>query len=424
MYYLKFFLFIICVVTLINGCSEQSKRSIDLPSNRAVSAISSDNMVLVNQSFAEILRGDDLSSKSLETAIKYSIAYLNRISPNTVFEYGNLDYSATEIIASYELFLDIVSREKQSDKLLKALEHYFYMFQSKANLTEDGVLFTGYYEPLFEGSLEKSEEYNVPVYRLPKDLKVLELGEFRDTLQNRTIVYRFENENVVPYYSRQQIMQKKVLDKQNKPIAWMKDPVDLFFMQIQGSGMIVLPSGKKVRLSYAGSNGQPYSSIGKLLVDTGLMELEEVSMYSIRQYLKNNPSKRDDVLFHNQSYTFFELDVDPRGPKGNLNVPLTQHRSIATDSNIFPKAALSYIIAEMPTFKENWYQFSMMPFARFAVIQDTGGAIKGPGRVDLFWGNGKLAEKSAGSMRSLGKLYILIAKKQYISQPNLDPPSD
>ncbi len=414
MFYPKFLILIISVIALFNGCSKQLPRSKDLPTSKQVSSFSSSSMILEKKSFHLFLKGDDLSQDSLKSSIRNSLSYLRRIPSDTNFKFGKLGYSAEEMIASFEIFLDIISTEQRYNVLIRELEKKFYLFKSAAN-ERNGVLFTGYYEPLFKGKLEKTAEYNVPVYEKPKDLLVLKLGNFRNSLKNRTIVYRMQDNRITPYHTRKEIMQDRVLEGKSKILAWMKDPVDLFFMQIQGSGIVELPSGKLLRLSYNGSNGHNYSSIGKLLVDEKIMDLEDVSMESIRQYLNDHLETRDRILYHNESYTFFIVDKDTRGPKGNINVPLTAHRSIATDANIFPKGALAYIESKMPVFKENWKSASNASFARFAVIQDTGGAIKGTGRVDLFWGNGKLAEKSAGRMRAIGKLYLLIAKKEEIS---------
>ncbi len=143
-------------------------------------------------------------------------------------------------------------------------------------------------------------------------------------------------------------------------------------------------------------------------------------MGSIRRYIAENPKEKDEILFHNSSYTFFELNVDPNGPRGNINVELTPSRSIATDTSVYPKAGLAYIVSELPDFDEDWKLTPSKPCHRFVVNQDTGGAIRGPGRVDLFWGNGKRAEESAGHMRSFGKLFFVIAKKSALSAATLN----
>ncbi len=373
-------------------------------------------MMLVHEPFYYHLTGDDLTVISLKEAIAQSIEYYKKIPSDSVFYFGKLKYTADELIISLRLFLNIIDMEQNYEKILKKLETDFYLFQSIKNDEDEGVLFTGYFEPIFEGSLTKTKKFNVPVYEIPDDLLVLKLGTFRHSLKDRTIVYRIADSNILPYYTRRQIMQKKVLSGKKKEIAWMKDPVDLFFMQIQGSGILQLPSGKKIKLRYAGSNGHHYSSIGKLLVDKGIMELKDVSMQSIRKFLNDNPEVRDRILYHNKSYTFFTMEDSVDGPRGNIDVPLTPHRSIATDSSVFPKGALTYIVSELPVFTKNWREYTLEPFSRFTVIQDTGGAIRGPGRVDLFWGNGILAEKSAGTMRSFGKLYFLVAKPEVLNK--------
>ena len=421
MFYFKFLILIVGVICLINGCSKQLPISSHLPSQRQVNALSSSTMRLVKNPYRLYLKGDDLSKESLIASIQYSLDYLNRISPDSVFEYGKIKYTAREVITSFEIFLNVINSYPEYDQLISELEELFYLFGSSAN-DDNGVMFTGYYEPIFRGSLKKSKKYSVPVYGKPNDLLVLELGDFRDSLQSRTIVYRLQNNQILPYHSREEIMSQGALNKKAEVLAWMADPIDLFFTQVQGSGIVKLEDGTLLRLGYNGSNGHNYSSIGKYLVDNEIMELEKVSMGSIRQYLTDNPSTRDKVLYHNKSYTFFSIDKDTRGPKGNINVPLTPNRSIATDSMIFPKSALTYIDAEMPVFKDDWSNATTTSFSRFSVIQDTGGAIKGPGRVDLFWGNGELAERSAGRMRSFGKLYFLIAKKLTIRDHLINQP--
>jgi len=234
-------------------------------------------------------------------------------------------------------------------------------------------------------------------------------------LKSNTIVYRLENGEVVPYYSREEIVGKEVLKDQGLEVAWMRDPVDLFFLQVQGSGILVTPTGERIKLGYDGANGQAYNSIGKYLLDQGVMRLEEISMGSIRNYLRDNPKQRDRILFHNPSYVFFKVNPDGTdGPRGNINVPLTPLRSVATDTTQFPKGGLAYLSAEVPEFDPNWKHIGGKRVAHFVMNQDTGGAIRGPARADLFWGNGDLAENSAGAMRNFGKLYFLVAKKEVL----------
>ncbi len=413
MYYFRLSLFIVGLITLFNGCSKQISEWPGLPTSSMVKHYSSSSMILVDQPYSTFLQGDDLSRKSLQSAISQSLVYLKRIPAHRTFRYGKLEYSAKEVIVSFRLFRQILEANKGYEQLISDLEQQFLVFKSSAN-SDQRVLFTGYYEPIFKGSLSRTSEYSIPVYSLPDDLLVLKLGGFRNSLQHRTIVYRNEDSRIVPYYSRREIMELNALEGKNLEIAWMRSPVDLFFLQVQGSGILVLPSGKKIRLSYNGSNGRNYSSIGKMLVDDAKMTLEEVSMDSIRRYIAEHPNELKSILYHNESYTFFNIGAVYEEPRGNINVPLTPNRSIATDTMAFPKAGLAYISSELPVFDKFWNPVGTKPFVRFVVNQDTGGAIKGPGRVDLFWGNGKRAEKSAGKMRSMGRLYFFVAKKEVL----------
>jgi membrane-bound lytic murein transglycosylase A len=405
---------VLLAALLTSGCTAPFFLPPHLPDDRLVTAYSSSTMILVNRPYSEIIKGDDLPRDSLMRAIEQSKRYLSRVPFDTRFTYGNLVYSATEMDASLTLFRELLLRDNDYHRMIADLEEQFYLFASAAN-EGDQVLVTGYYEPVFEGSLSYSPEYPIPVYRLPPDLQVLQLGRFRDSLKDRTIVFRLDNDRILPYYTREEIMEYKVLAGRDLEIAWMKDPVDLFFMQIQGSGTLRLPDGERVRLSYAGANGQPYLSIGRLLVAESRLTLEETSMQTIRHYLTTYPDDVKRVLYHNRSYVFFALEPIDEHPRGNLNVPLTPLRSIATDSLLFPKAGIAYLSADYPVFDEQWQQQGTQPFTRFVITQDTGGAIKGPGRVDLFWGHGRLAEESAGAQRSHGRLYFLVAKKEWLT---------
>jgi membrane-bound lytic murein transglycosylase A len=172
--------------------------------------------------------------------------------------------------------------------------------------------------------------------------------------------------------------------------------------------MVRLDDGALVRVNYAAANGRPYRSIGKLLIDRGEVSREEMSMQRIRSYLDDHPEQLEEILSHNPSYVFFR--IAERGPLGNISVPLTGGRSIATDSRLFPKGALAFIVSEKPVIDEKGKILRWEPFSRFVVNQDTGGAIRGPARVDLFWGEGKIAEIAAGHMKQMGKLFFLVKK--------------
>ena len=212
----------------------------------------------------------------------------------------------------------------------------------------------------------------------------------------------------MPYYSRAEIDHKGALRGRGYEIAWTKDPVDIFFLQIQGSGILQLPDGRRLQVGYAGQNGLPYRSIGRLLIDGGKIPREEMSMQRLRRYLAEHPAERDEIMAYNESYVFFRFVS--KGPLGALEVPVTAGRSIATDLRLFPKGALGFIYSERPVLDLEGKLLGWTPFLRFVLNQDTGGAIRGPQRVDLFFGPDAQAGAEAGYMNSAGKLYFLALK--------------
>jgi membrane-bound lytic murein transglycosylase A len=191
-------------------------------------------------------------------------------------------------------------------------------------------------------------------------------------------------------------------------ILWCNDIVDIYTLQVQGSGKADLGDGTILSVLYNGQNGRAYNSIGKYLIDSGIMTKQNMSMQAIRTYLRTHPDAVNTVLVQNPSYVFFRLDTGPS--RGSIGVPLTAGRSVATDSRIFPKGALGFIVSQKPVIEDGIIK-SWVPFTRFVLNQDTGGAIKGPGRADLFWGQGQEAELGAGFMQHEGELYFLVRGK-------------
>jgi membrane-bound lytic murein transglycosylase A len=239
----------------------------------------------------------------------------------------------------------------------------------------------------------------------------------RDLLSNRgltpavtseKVIGRIEGDSLVPYYSRREIDDLGSLRGRGYEIAWVKDPIDLFFLHIQGSGVLRLPDGSQIKVGYAGANGRAYRSIGRLLIDDGKIPREEMSMQRLRRYLTDHPDERSEIMAYNESYVFFRFLRD--GPVGSLEVPITPGRSIATDSRLFPKGALAFIYTQRPVLDPTGQLIGWTPFLRFVLNQDTGGAIRGPQRVDLYFGTGDPAAASAGYMNSPGKLYFVLLK--------------
>ena len=264
----------------------------------------------------------------------------------------------------------------------------------------DSGMITGYYEPLLRGSRKRTNTYRYPVYGTPDDMLIVDLSELYPELKNMRLRGRIDGRRVVPYYNRAQI-ENGTAPVTGKEIVWVADAIDLFFLQIQGSGRVRLDNGEMVRLGYAEQNGHPYRSIGRLLVDRGDLPLERASMQGIKNWGLQNPDKLQDLLNYNASYVFFrEMPANLPGPLGALGVPLTAQRSVAIDPRYVPLGAPLFLNTTMPN--------SRTPLNRMMMAQDTGGAIRGAVRADFFWGFGDEAGAQAGRMRQNGRIWVLL----------------
>jgi len=351
---------------------------------------------------------DDHAYKDLGASIEQSLDYLRRIPADREFSFGKDTYTATHLIASHELFLNFLHKNPSRKELNQFIASNYTVYQSVGSNRKREVLFTGYYEPTILGSLTSNEDYRFPVYATPSDLIAIDLSLFSERFSGEKIVGRYNDNTIVPYYERKEINELETFSEVSEILVWVKDLVDLFFLQIQGSGRILLPDGEQINLHYHSTNGHPYRSIGKLLIDEEKIAREEMSMQKIRSYLQANPDEMNRILNHNPSYVFFKLEEN--GPIGYLQVPLTTERSLALDRRIFPPAAIVYIETARPVVDGEGNIETWEDLKGFVLNQDTGGAIRGPGRADLFWGNSPYAELAAGHMQHIGAFYFLVLK--------------
>lgn len=352
---------------------------------------------------------DDSHWSSLETALKRNIEYLKRIPEDKSFAYGPHEYTAREVLQSQEAFLSLISENLDPGELNRRLRKEFKVYRAAGRAGNNKVLFTGYFEPVFEARLSPDDTFRHPIYRKPDDLVKIDLSVFSDEFRGKSIIARIEGNRVIPYYSRRQIAVDKSLEGRNLEIAWLKDPVDVAFLQIQGSGRLDLGEGEAVAVGYAEKNGHPYRALGRYLVEKGLLPLEGVSMQSIRKCLSDHPEILDDALSYNPSYVFFRALGDGLA-LGSLGIPITPERTVALDSRLFPPASLAFIRSKKPMLNDQGAIEGWEDFSRFVLVQDTGGAIRGAGRADLFWGSGGYAEMAAGHMKHDGELFVLIKK--------------
>lgn len=370
---------------------------------------------LQRMSDGEVLRyewADDLYFEGFEQAAERSIKYYEKASAGgTVFRYNDLVYTAGEMAASHRLFLTLI-RAFRGAGLAQELKEKFLIFESMN--AGGSAFFTGYYEPFLQGSPVPTAEFPQPLYETPADLIAVDLGMFSSEWERQRIVGRLEGNRLVPYDSREEIVYGNSLENRARPLAYVGE-IDLFFLQIQGSGLIGLPDGSVKRVNYAQKNGHPYVSIGNVLRNK--IPPDRMSLQSIRAYLREHPEEVRSILSMNPSYTFFREVVE--GPLGNIGVVLSPDRSIAMDSMLVPGGGLAFIETELPVF-ENGELSGWKPVRRFVLVQDTGGAIKGHGRVDMFFGHGPQEELAAGHMIRPGRVFLMAARKEYISGEGIE----
>jgi len=272
-----------------------------------------------------------------------------------------------------------------------------YGLRSAQN-SADGLI-TGYYEPVYPGSLTQTAKATVPVYGVPDDLIIVQLDNLYPELKGKRLRGRLEGRVVKPYDDAALIATQGV---KAPVLAWLTDPMDLQFLQIQGSGRIRLDNGQQLRIGYADQNGYPYRAIGRWLVEQGELKKEDVTMAAISAWAKAHPTRIPQLLGSNPSYVFFARNPDSNeGPRGSLNVPLTAGYSVAVDRKVIPLGSLLWVSTTKP---------DGSALVRPVAAQDTGGAIAGEVRADLFWGTGDAAGQLAGDMKQKGNIWMLWPK--------------
>lgn len=328
-------------------------------------------------------------------AIEHSLAYV-RTRPADQVAFGPDGPQATwaDLASSLEHLLVVVPR-LAADPGLLARE--FVWLQVRPD-----PLMTGYYEPEMDGSLEPDPLFPVPLYGLPAGLRTADLGAFHPRWKGQSLTYRLDGQGIVPFFSREEIDGRGALAAET-PIAWTRDPVDVFFLQIQGSGRLRLPDGSMRHVLYAGKNGHEYVSLGKVMISRGMIPAEEMSMQRIRAYLREHPHEVRELLSTNPSYVFFRLAQD--GPLGAMGRTLTPMVSMATDSAFLPLGGILAVETELPG-----NDGARTPTAFLGLAQDRGGAIKGT-RLDLFCGAGENAEFLAGHLQAPSRVFLLLKKR-------------
>jgi len=343
-----------------------------------------DRLTLSPASFADLPRWNEDAAAAALGAFARSCAALAKLPPGALGIAGTAQDWQAPCAALPQDADDAAARHY--------FESWFRPWRAGNNGAKEG-LFTGYYEPELNGARQRGGAFTTPVLKRPPDLVMVELGLFRPAWRGERIAGRVVDGRLKPYESRAEI-DKGALDRQRLSFLWVEDSVDAFFMEIQGSGRIRLPDGSLVRVGYDGQNGQPYVPIGRLLMERGELAKEDVSMQSIRAWIRAHPEAGKALMAENPSYVFFrELNGD--GPLGAEGVVLTPGRSLAVDRSFVPLGVPVYLDAGDG-------------LQRLMVAQDTGGAIRGPVRGDVFWGAGTEAEARAGTQKARGGYYLLL----------------
>jgi membrane-bound lytic murein transglycosylase A len=346
---------------------------------------------------------DDLDYAGLDDAIGRSATWLARLAaadPGRTFAFGKERVPIQKVQATLARFRELALARPSPQALGEAVRREFRVFRSVGDGT-GSVLFTGYYLPELRGAPARGGPYQTPLHRAPDDLVVVRSKDFPTQLEN-DLVGRVENGRLVPYPTRAEIAGGAV--DARAALCFVDSPVDAFFLEIQGSGVVRFEDGTSRVVTFAGKNGHRYEAVGGELVRRGAIAREQLSMQTIRAWLAANPGERDALLARNPSYVFFRF---ADAATGSLGVPVTPDRTIAADARVFPKGGLAFAVAERPV---DATSAAMRPFSRFVLDQDAGGAIRTSAHVDLYLGSGAYAENAAGRMRQPGRLYYLLLR--------------
>jgi membrane-bound lytic murein transglycosylase A len=344
---------------------------------------------------------DELDPQSLLAALDESIAVLEA-TPQRRLAFGPDLGTAAQVAAQLREVQALVRSGLGGRELLSEIAARWRWYRSTAG--PGRVLVTGYYEASLRGSRRRDGPFQTPLYRPPAGIIHADLGLFAEELLGRRIVGWLEAGRLVPLPSRHEIA-SGALGGKGLELLWVDDPVEAFFLEVQGSGRVALEDGSVLRIGYAAQNGHPYRAIGRLLREEGKIPADRMSAQSIKAYLRASPEDQARVFAYNPGVVFFQ--VKTRGPEGSSGAVVTPGRSIAADAALFPVGALALLETTRPVLDALGQVTGHEPMVRLVLNQDTGGAIRGPGRVDLFCGFGPEAEALAGHLQHRGTLYFI-----------------
>ena len=339
------------------------------------------------------------TAPGVQKAIDNSLNYLSKPSSKMFFPYGEITHQ--QAVESLKAFKKLIASGMIGPQLNQTIREQFDVYISVGCDDMGTVLFTGYYTPIFDGSLQQTDKFRYPLYNLPDDLV--------KNSQGQTMGRRMPDGQVVPYPARAEIENSNML--KGLELVWLSDPFEVYVAQVQGSSKIRLPDSQLLTVGYAGNNGHEYQSISKELINDGKISSDQLSLSSMIAFFKQNPDLVVPYTQRNPRFIFFRKGEGP--PRGCLNEPVTTMKSIATDKAIYPRACLAYFSTVVPRMLGDSIYHD--PYSGFALDQDAGGAIRAPGRCDIYLGEGDNAGKLAGQTYREGNLYYLFLKPELMN---------
>ncbi|OGR94849.1 MAG: hypothetical protein A2016_07020 [Elusimicrobia bacterium GWF2_62_30] len=357
---------------------------------------------------------DQEEKASLVKAAALNLRYFDQLKATVpAYTFGTRAITTKDLAASASEFLRLVSTVSDPAGLERELKAKFDIYQLAGRDSTGTVIFSSYYEPTLEASLSYSDKYKYPIYAKPDDLITVNLEDFNEKFKGEKLTGRLKKGALVPYMNRDEIDFQGGLENKGLELAWFTNRADIMDLHIEGSGRLALTDGREIKANFAATNSLKFKGWMSALIEQGLMQREGISHEKGKQYLEEHPDKERAVMTANARYTFFKLEqpADPeQGPDGTYGLPLTGWRSIAVDNALVPMGAIAFMRATMPDVDAEGNLLGKKQDSRFVFCQDTGGAIKGPGRVDFFSGNGKKARTFAFKLWDPGQLYLLVLK--------------
>ena len=359
--------------------------------------------------------------RTLLKAAELNLKYFQSLkAPAIPYSFGTRKINTDTLAASTSEFIKILSEAKNQAELDRRLNETFDIYQLAGRDSTGTVVFSSYYEPTLPASLEKTDKYPYPIYAKPDDLITINLEDFNEKFKGEKLTGRIKRDALVPYLTRDEIDFEGALKGRGLELAWLKDRADIMDLHIEGSGRLQLPDGRFLKANFASTNSLKFKGWLTALVEMGGLPRENLSHEKGKQYLVEHPDKERGIMSQNRRYTFFKLEQmsDPdEGPAGTYGFPLVGWRSVAVDNALVPMGALAFMSVNAPDVDEKGAMLGRKQDNRFVFCQDTGGAIKGPGRVDFFAGNGEKARTFAFKLWDPGVLYLLVIKDAIGSKP-------